>query len=197
MRYVDPDGREDKNSHIEKNKDILIVISIDNKNKSGLHAMLMYRDKIAPSKNFMIDASGSYAESWGRTKNSALLENTENTPVTLRDYIRYFEGEVDATLYIYQLTGTPNIIKKLKQEMESIEQQFFIVACALTASKALENSGLFKDFKQTWFPKVIKEYFDEWLEKNKNTDAIKITLIKFNLMNPPKKFNYGDYDVYN
>ncbi len=197
VRYVDPDGREDKNSRIEKNKDILIVISIDNKNKSGLHAMLMYRDKIAPSKNFMIDASGSYAESWGRTKNSALLENTENTPVTLRDCIRYFEGEVDATLYIYQLTGTPNIIKKLKQEMESIEQQFFIVACALTASKALENSGLFKDFKQTWFPKVIKEYFDEWLEKNKNTDAIKITLIKFNLMNPPKKFNYRDYDVYN
>lgn len=44
---------------------------------------------------------------------------------------------------------------------------------------------------------MIKEYFDEWLEKNKNTDAIKITLIKFYLMNPPKKFNYGDYDVYN
>lgn len=62
--------------------------------------------------------------------------------------------------------------------MEKIEQQFLIAACALTASKVLENTGIFNDFKQTWFPKVIKEYFDEWLETNKNTDTIKFILME-------------------
>lgn len=80
--------------------------------------------------------------------------------------------------------------------MEKIEQQFLIAACASTASKVLENTGIFNDFKQTWFPNVIKEQFDEWLETNKNTDTIQISLKIYDLMNPPENFNYGDYDVF-
>ena len=192
ISYSDPDGRNTKKSK-DIYHDVLIVVATSNTTGSGQHAMMLYRDKTNTYNNIMVDASGSYAHSKGRTNNSPVLKRTSSYNVTLAEYVNYFRGQKNETLYIYKITADPETIKKIAQAMNDVEDDFEFLSCATTVSKVILNTKLFKGFKQTCFPKKIKNYFDQWIKDNKNNTDISIELTKIDLMDKETKFDFGDY----
>jgi hypothetical protein len=190
IRYIDPDG----------NADILICIAIDNKKNSGQHAMMLYRDQYNPSRNLMVDANGTYGYKYGRTQGSPLLGPSKEIPVTLSSYISYFQGIKNQSLYVYKITGSEEILNKLRKEMQKASFQIPFVSCAATVSNVIKSSELFSDFEETIFPKKIKNYFDKHIGKKEIEDSdsnIYELDIKLSIYDLSKTENagedYGDY----
>ena len=189
VRYTDPNGKED----------VLVCIAINNKTHSGQHAMMLYRNQINPTKNLMVDANGSYGYQNGRTQASALLTYSKEVPLTLGSYISYFRGTKNQSLYVYQITGTSDNIKQLKQAMEKADFQIPIASCAASVSDVIDKSELFPDFKKTIFPKKIFEFFEKQVKNqqklpNENNKSLEIKLYIYNLSEKNYKGeNYGDY----
>lgn len=149
----------------------------------------------------MVDANGSYGRKYGRTDASPVLTYSDEVPLTLGTYVAYFKGEKDQTLYAYKLTGSSFDIKKLKQQMERASFKLPFVSCAATVSSVMKESGLFEDFKETVFPKGIKNYLDKFIKEDTHgnftgkINNMTIELKAYNL-GDEKKSNgedYGDY----
>ena len=189
------DGNNANNFHgeIDPYKDIVITISISNKNGesyekgSGCHAMILYRDKQNYKNNTMVDANGSYGYKWGRTQNSPHLGHSEQVPLLLVRYVHYFDKQIQETLHIYILLSSTANILKLKKAMEGAEFRLPFVSCAATASAVMKASGLFENFEQTNFPKNIKKYLDKYSGSNFN-----ISHSTYNFEKPEQR-EFGDY----
>jgi hypothetical protein len=192
IKYVDPTGRS--------NVDVVIAVSIEkNIFKRGAHVMILYRDKVNPTRNVMLDISGNYmTANRRRSTATGVLTPSMGIPIQLENYIGYFK-ETDPKkeiLHTYTITMGRDDLEKIRKAILNVDSNPWL-GCAQIASEVLESTGLFPGITQTPRPKDVKSYFDNFMNNLPEDSNITITHETWDLTEPHTRSQwssneYGD-----
>ena len=98
IRYVDHTGLA--------NEDIVITVSVIKGMGSGAHVMMLYRNKIDPMKNVMVDASGDFGKGKIRNHGTVVVKPTAEYSVSLAKYVNWF-----MTILLMLVLGIPILLE--------------------------------------------------------------------------------------